>query len=90
MQAHVLGDAQAEQAFSALVWAHALQQAGQAGEARRWRDLALALAQQHGFELAGCEFGAAALLQGGAALDPPAEGYAPQGGAVVVPLRSAR
>lgn len=56
------GNAQAERAFSALVWAHALQQAGHADHARRWAEEAQALAQRHAFELQRCEHGAAALL----------------------------
>lgn len=62
LAAYERGHARAEHAYSALVWAHALQQAGQAGLARRWADEAKALAQRHGFDLRRCEHGAAAML----------------------------
>ena len=62
MQLHEQGGAHAERAFSALVWAHAWKSTGQARESRRWVDVAQALAQRHGFELARCEYGAAAVI----------------------------
>jgi len=65
MQWHERGDAKAERAFSALVWAHSLQAAGHAERARRWLNDAKALARRHGFALERCEHGAAALLGGG-------------------------
>ena len=58
-----LGGANAERAFSALVWAHALHEAGHAGRAHRWVDLAQSTASRHGFDLARCEHGAAALIR---------------------------
>lgn len=60
MQRHALGDAQAERAFSARLWAQALQQAGHTRAAQPWAVLADALAARHGFELARGERGTAA------------------------------
>ena len=62
MQCHERGEANAERAFSALVWAHSLQLAGQAERGRRWVNEAKALARRHGFVLSRCEHGAAVLL----------------------------
>jgi class 3 adenylate cyclase/tetratricopeptide (TPR) repeat protein len=62
MRCHELGGAQAERAFSALVWAHALQQAGHSGRAARWAEAAKGWAERHGFVLQRCEHGAAAML----------------------------
>jgi class 3 adenylate cyclase/tetratricopeptide (TPR) repeat protein len=56
------GDAKAEHAFSALVWAHSLRLAGHAERARRWASDAKALAGCHGFDLQRCEHGASAVL----------------------------
>ena len=61
MRLHETGCARAEQAFGTLVWAHALQQAGYAkrppaGFGNR------PARQRHGFALARCEYGAAAML----------------------------
>jgi tetratricopeptide (TPR) repeat protein len=62
MQWYEHGDAKAESAFSALVWAHSLQLAGHVDRARRWANDAKALAHRHGFVLKRCEHRAAALL----------------------------
>jgi len=59
---HDRGDAKAERAFSALLWAHSLQLAGHGERARRWSIEAQTLAQRHGFDLSRCENGAAAVL----------------------------
>jgi class 3 adenylate cyclase/tetratricopeptide (TPR) repeat protein len=61
-QLHEHGGARAEQAFCALVWAHALQRAGHAERARRWAAVATDQARAHGFALARCEYGASAML----------------------------
>jgi tetratricopeptide (TPR) repeat protein len=50
------GDAKAESAFSALVWAHALQSAGHAERGRQWANDAKVFAQRHGFDLERCEY----------------------------------
>ena len=63
MHCHELGDAHAERAFSALVWAHALHAAGQVERALHWLDVATSLARRYGYDLACCEHGAAALLR---------------------------
>jgi class 3 adenylate cyclase/tetratricopeptide (TPR) repeat protein len=63
MQWHELGDAKAESAFSALVWAHSLQLSGHPGLAQRWANRAKAMAQHHGFVLERCEHAAAAVLE---------------------------
>jgi class 3 adenylate cyclase/tetratricopeptide (TPR) repeat protein len=57
------GGARAEQAFSTLLWAHALQRAGHAGRARDQLRAARAQAWQSGFDLARCEQGAAVMLE---------------------------
>lgn len=62
MARHDEGDAQAERSFSSLVWAQALVAAGHGARARPWIDQATSLAKRHGFTLAHCEHGAAALL----------------------------
>ncbi|MFT3720737.1 AAA family ATPase [Pseudorhodoferax sp.] len=64
-QLHARGDAQAELAFSTLVWAHALQQAGHGRAAQRQAADALQRARRHGFVLERCEYGAAAVLAPG-------------------------
>ena len=63
LQWHDRGDARAERAFSALLWAHSLQSAGHGASARRWAGEAQELARTHGFELSRCEHGAAAVLE---------------------------
>jgi hypothetical protein len=62
MSCHDLGQARAERTYTAVVWAHALQQAGHAQAARHWADEARALADRHGYVLGRCEHGAAAVL----------------------------
>ena len=62
MQWYERGDAKAERAFSALLWAHSLQLAGHAQPARRWASEAKSLADRHGFDLSRCEHGASALV----------------------------
>ena len=56
------GGARAEQTFATLIWAHALQQSGFAEYADRELHRARALADQHGFDLQRCEYGASAML----------------------------
>ena len=56
------GNARAETAFSALVWAHALHSAGHADRACPWVVQARTIAGKHGFMLESCEHGAAAVL----------------------------
>jgi len=62
LRRYAQGNARAETAFSSLVWAHALDVAGHAGRARAWAREARRIAQRHGFDLARCEHGAAAVL----------------------------
>ncbi|MBK6854544.1 MAG: AAA family ATPase [Burkholderiales bacterium] len=64
MARHERGEAHAERTFTTLVWAHTLHQAGQPQAARQWVDQAKALAGRHGYVLARCEHGAAAVLGG--------------------------
>ena len=56
------GGARAEQTFATLIWAHALQQSGFAEHADRELHRARALADEHGFDLQRCEYGASAML----------------------------
>ncbi len=56
------GGAHAEQAFATLVWSHALDQSGHADRARQSAQAARDQARTHGFALARCEYGAAAML----------------------------
>ncbi|HYP71787.1 MAG TPA: hypothetical protein VEP93_12950, partial [Variovorax sp.] len=57
------GGARAEQAFSTLVWAQALQAAGHVERAASVAADAKAQALRYGFDLRRCEWGAAALLE---------------------------
>ena len=52
---HERGDAKAESAFSALVWARALRSAGHDTRGRRWANAAKAFADRYGFDLKRCE-----------------------------------
>ena len=56
------GGAHAEQAFSTLVWAHALHESGHAERARQAAQAAREQARRHGLSLARCEYGASAML----------------------------
>ena len=56
------GGAHAEQAFSTLVWAHALHESGHAERARQAAQSAREQARRHGLSLARCEYGASAML----------------------------
>ncbi|MEY2687578.1 MAG: hypothetical protein RL375_1776 [Pseudomonadota bacterium] len=60
---HERGEAQAERTFTALLWAHALHEAGHAEPARHWVDQARHLAERYHLALERCEHGAAAVLE---------------------------
>ncbi|HET8748547.1 MAG TPA: hypothetical protein VFM98_23335, partial [Ramlibacter sp.] len=62
LRLHEQGGARAEQAYSTLTWAHALDQAGHAERARLAARAARDLARAHGFALSRCEYGAWAML----------------------------